>query len=96
MNHSTNAFSAGDAALIETVVSQIKQMLPASAHNKVSIDGDLALTELGLSSMGKISLVYKLEQALGIDLSDSHEAVADIVTVRDVVGFVRAILARRG
>jgi len=84
-----------DDAVLDAVFSQMKQMLPSNVHNKLSIDSDIPLSDLGLSSMGKISLVYKLEQELGVDLSDSHEAVADIVTLRDVVAFVGAILAKQ-
>jgi len=84
-----------DDAVLEAVFLQIKQMLPSKVHDKLSIDSDIPLSDLGLSSMGKISLVYKLEQELGVDLSDSHEAVADIVTLRDVVAFVGAILAKQ-
>jgi len=84
-----------DDAVLDAVFLQMKQMLPSNVHNKLSIDSDIPLSDLGLSSMGKISLVYKLEQELGVDLSDSHEAVADIVTLRDVVAFVGAILAKQ-
>jgi len=81
--------------LLEIVFLQMKQMLPSKVHDKLSMDSDITLSDLGLSSMGKISLVYKLEQELGVDLSDSHEAVADIVTLRDVVAFVTAIVAAK-
>jgi acyl carrier protein len=83
-------------AIASAVLALLRQVLPQEAHGRLSVEDDVALTDLGLTSMGKIALVYKLEKQLDMDLSGSPEAVADIVTVRDVVAFVSAIAARRG
>jgi len=77
-------------ALEAQVFSIMMEMVPTHLKANVELRMDTVLTDLGIGSMAKISLAYKLEQALHIDLSAYGDAIADVQTVGDVLQLLRA------
>jgi len=85
-----NSVQAQAAALsphemTEVMIALVKEVVPRRLHAGLTIGPDTVLADLGITSMAKISLAFKIEQKLGIDLTAVGNGVADVRTVQDVV-----------
>jgi acyl carrier protein len=61
------------------------------ALEELSADSDLLL-DLGLDSIGLVIILLDLADEFDLDLSSSRVTLADVNTLGDVVGLVRALL----
>jgi len=79
------AAGRAEGALEARILDLLMEMLPRGQRRAVQVDGNTALSDLGISSMAKISLAFRVEQTFGVDLSNMGEAMADARTVGDVI-----------
>ena len=70
-----------EAAVIDAVVQILP---PGAAKAGLRTESDLR-NELGMDSIGLVSLVDLVDEALGVDLSSSAERLADARRVGDLI-----------
>ena len=87
------AFSPQD--MTDLMIGLVKEVIPRRLHAGLVIGPDTVLADLGITSMAKISLAFKIEQKLGIDLTAVGNGVADVRTVSDVVRLLGQAMAAR-
>lgn len=63
----------------------------ASIRPETSLQG-----ELGMESLGKVALAFRLEREFGIDISQYSGTIADIRTVGDIIAAVRQLRSDSG
>ena len=56
-------------------------------HPEMSLQG-----ELGIESLGKVALAFRLEEETGVDLSEFTGSIADIRTVKDLLVAARNLI----
>jgi len=82
---------------IRTVVDQlIREVLPRHLRDVILVN-DLSLHgQLGIDSLGLMSLAFRLEEEFGIDLMEHADRVSAVNTVGDVVRLVVDISVMEG
>ena len=83
-----------DDQLAATLVGLIREVIPRKTQEGLQIGPDTELADLGITSMARIALAYKMEEHLGLDIAQVGEGLADVRTVRDVVELVQRVVAR--
>jgi acyl carrier protein len=74
-----------------TVLRLLREVIPWQiAKKEISLDSSLQ-HELGIDSLGKVSLAFRLEESCDLDLSAFADELADIRTVKDVLDVVRRL-----
>ena len=75
----------------DKIVKLVKEVIPSRHAKGAKIDRDTALADLGVDSMGKVSLAFRIEEVLDVDLSQYAGNIAEFRTIGDVVSFVQEI-----
>jgi acyl carrier protein len=79
------------AEIEEQLKKILFEVVPQKLQANVSITQDTPLADLGITSMAKISIAFRLEQMLGIDLSNQGAAIAEIRTFGELIEFSRTL-----
>lgn len=90
----TTAAPQSKEQLAATLFAMVREVIPRKLQDGFAITPQTELADLGINSMAKISLAFKLEERLGIDVSRLGEAMADVRTVQDVVDLVERAVAQ--
>lgn len=70
----------------------IREVLPWQfAKSEIMGEHDLQ-GDLGIDSLGKVALAFRVEEELGVDLSSLTEEVLQICTVADVIEVVDSLM----
>jgi acyl carrier protein len=78
-----------------TVLRLLLEVVPWQ-FARIPLTMDLSLqSDLGVDSMGKLSVAFRVEEEFGLDLSEHVGRVAEIRTVGDVVRFVETVVAQQ-
>jgi acyl carrier protein len=78
-------------AVETTVFRLLREVLPWQFAKK-PIQPQLSLqNDLGLDSMGKVALAFRIEEELSLDLSGYMARVGKIQTVADVLQFIHEV-----
>lgn len=79
-----------------TVFRLLREALPWQ-FSKKAIQPELSLqNDLGLDSMGKMAVAFRIEEEFGLDLSGHMYRIGEIQTVGDIVNFIQGALAEAG
>jgi acyl carrier protein len=93
----TNALAAAPQSkeqLAAALIGLIQEVIPRKTQEGLAIGPETELADLGITSMAKIALAYKMEEHLGLDIAQVGEGLADVRTVGDVVALVERVVAR--
>lgn len=75
-----------------TVFRLLREALPWQFAKK-TIQPELSLqNDLGLDSMGKMAVAFRIEEELGLDLSAHVSRIGEVRTVGDIVEFIREVV----
>lgn len=78
-------------SLQETVLRLIREVVPWQ-FAKTALRPDTSLQgDLGIDSLGKLSIAFRLEEEFGLELSEHVSRLGDVRTVADVLQFVRQV-----
>jgi len=76
------------------IVRLLREVIPYQFAKK-EIRPEMSLQqELGIDSLGKVALAFRLEEQLGVDLSEFSGNIHEIRTVQDMVAATRDLIAR--
>ena len=72
-----------------TLEKLVREVIPRRLH-KVQLAESMSLQgELGIDSIGLISLAFRIEEEFQIDLMQDPDRVANVRTMGDVLGLIR-------
>lgn len=78
-------------ALAERVIQTVQRSVPrAFSARPVTPDTDLK-SDLALDSLGLMTLAFRLEDELTLELSPHVDALRSVVTVADLIGLVERL-----
>ncbi len=76
-------------AIEGAVLRLVREVVPWQ-FAKTPLSMGLSLqSDLGVDSMGKLSVAFRVEEEFGLDLGEHVASVAQIRTIGDIVTFVR-------
>jgi acyl carrier protein len=76
-----------------TVLRLLREVLPWQYAEK-DVRPELSLqSDLGIESLGKVALAFRLEEELGVDISLFTGDIADIQTVADLLAAAHQLVA---
>jgi acyl carrier protein len=73
------------------LIDLVKGVIPRQLSEGLLVTPQMTFADLGITSMAKIALLSRLEEKLGVDVSEFAEAVADMRTVDDLMQWVAAL-----
>jgi acyl carrier protein len=79
-----------------TVFRLLREALPWQFSRKVIQPQLLLQNDLGLDSMGKMAVAFRIEEEFGLDLSGHMSRMGEIQTVGDIVNFIRGVMVEDG
>ena len=80
------------SSLNHTVINLVREVLPRR-FLKASLEKDMALREdLGIDSIGLMSLAFRLEEEFNLDLMASAEEFTKVQTIEDLQKFVYQLM----
>lgn len=82
-----------DASLRERVDRLIREVMPRRLRDAAIADESLLHGELGIDSLGLMSLAFRVEEEFGIDVIAHAERVAGIFSVGELRRFVAGFAA---
>lgn len=88
----TSALAEGAAELEVKLLSVLRELVESRVASKVIWDPSLKLTNLGLDSMKKVALAFRIEELFQLDLSAFQDKLLDIETLGDVRALVAEAL----
>jgi acyl carrier protein len=74
------------------VLQLLREVLPWQSAKKPIGPEMFLQSDLGIDSLGKMALLFRIEEEFGIDLMDSTERLAQIRTVEELVLAAREFL----
>ncbi|MBA2676739.1 acyl carrier protein [Ramlibacter sp.] len=92
--NTTSAAPQSKEQLAAALFAMVREVIPRKLQDGFAITPQTELADLGINSMAKISLAFKMEERLGIDVSRLGEAMADVRTVQDVIDLVERAVAQ--
>jgi acyl carrier protein len=75
----------------DKITALVKEVVPPRHAKRAQITQDTVLADLGVDSLGKVSLAFRIEEVLGVDLTQFSGNIGEVRTVGDVVRLVREI-----
>lgn len=80
----------------EVIFKLLREVIPWQFAKK-EIRPEMSLqAELGIDSLGKMAMAFRLEEEFGVDLSQFSGGIEEIRTVGDLVGAARQLLETTG
>jgi acyl carrier protein len=80
----------------ESILCLLREVIPWQFAKK-EIRPDMSLqAELGIDSLGKMAIAFRLEEEFGVDLSQFSGGIEEIRTVRNLIDVARQLLATTG
>ena len=71
--------------LKERIIAIIKEAVPSS-FSRIPIQPSAHLRrDLGIDSLSLVSMVYRFEEELGVDLSEASVPLTEVRTVQDII-----------
>lgn len=76
----------------ERIKGLLNEVVPHAKHEVLLDQGMSLRSDLGIDSIGLMSLAFRLEEEFSIDLTEHAEEVAMVESVGDVVRFIGKVI----
>lgn len=86
------ARSANLPELEAKIIAVLRELVEARVASRGAWDSSTKLTNLGLDSMKKVALAFRIEELFQLDLSSFQEKLWEIETIGDVSALVARAL----
>jgi len=84
--------SKATAKMEESILGLLREVIPWQFSNK-EIRPEMSLQgELGIDSLGKVAIAFRLEEEFGVDLTQFSGGIEEIRTVANLIEVARELL----